>query len=259
MPTVHFLGKVVPFTGYRIKFWNLPSLKYKSGNTGIEIELSPTVEDSNVDICCTLDKFDKDTLVEMHKIAYDFARTLVNLHCFATGVTLNVIFDEFIDENGVKNPFIIQDLSLAELCTAYSLESGDARPTPLDSVIQIVCQDPQIWLALDEVITAGYKHNSITVNCARAIETLRHAMAPPGSSRGKAWELFRKNLRVGKDYLALITDTSASDRHGEGNFTPGSVTTEIVRRTRTVMNRFLEFRKGNNQPLNEADFPMLDK
>ena len=131
MPTVHFLGKVVPFTGYRIKFWNLPSLKYKSGNTGIEIELSPTVEDSNVDICCTLDKFDKDTLVEMHKIAYDFARTLVNLHCFATGVTLNVIFDEFIDENGVKNPLIIQDLSLAELCTPpTALRVGMRGPHP---------------------------------------------------------------------------------------------------------------------------------
>lgn len=258
MPTIHFLGIIVPSTAYKVSMWELPKMHYKGGDPELTIELSITIANSAIDVGCDLAVFDNDILIQAHKVAYDFARATVNLFSFASGITLTVIFDELVDPSGVKGPFVIQDSSLAQFCTAYKLVSSET-PTSLSRIMGIVLSEPALWLALDDIITATSHHNSITVNCARAVEALRHAMAPPGASRGKAWELFRSNLRIGKDYLRLITDTSQSGRHGEGIFVSGTVTTEIVHRSRTVMNRFLEFRKGNNQPLNEADFPMLDK
>jgi hypothetical protein len=258
MPIIHFLGKISPSTAYQVSMHDLPGMTFTPADKSFTTTLSILVKDSAVDVECSTDKFNAAIMEQIHKLAYDYARATSNFFSFATGISLSVVFDEFIDPSGVRTPFVIQHLDLAPICTAFRM-NDEVLPTSLSRVMSIAFTEPALWLALDDLITATTVHSLVVVNSARAIEGLRHAMAPPGMSRNEAWELFRTNLRVTKDYLELIIDTSKSGRHGDPTFIPGTVTTEITRRSRTIMNRFFEFRLRNNQPLDAADFELLER
>jgi hypothetical protein len=256
MPTIHFLGKIVPSNHYTVKMWDLPQLHYMSPENGLEVDLTIRIDNSSVDIECVANRTDQNARDHIHKVAYDMARATVNLASFSTGITLTVIFDQLINEDGVTSPFIIQDLSRSALCTAYAT-------APIGSAIQIgditrlIMSEPALFLALDDLVTATSLHHLMTVNSSRSIEGLRHAMAPAGVSREREWEIFRTNLNLDKTYIRLITDHSISGRHGEGTFVPGTIITEIIKRSWTIMNRFLEFRKRGNLALPIAEFPLL--
>jgi hypothetical protein len=203
---------------------------------------------------CVVNRYDLDLRTHIHKIAYDLARAAVNLVCFSTGLHLSVFFDGLIEPNCTQTAFVVHHPHLAALCTSYVLgETGTA--TALDSILQFVLADPQVFLALDDLITGTSHHHLLTVNSARAIEGLRHAMCGSIADRNQQWTIFRTNLNLSKDYLQLITDSSTSGRHGEGKFIPGNVTEEIIKRSWTIMNRFLEFKKRGSLPLTE--FPLL--
>jgi hypothetical protein len=82
-------------------------------------------------------------------------------------------------------------------------------------------------------------------------------MTGADTSRAEAWGTFQTNLRVSRDFLNLITDTSRGPRHGDRTHIPGTTTIEITMRAWQVMDRFIEYRKRGNQPLPETDFPLL--
>jgi hypothetical protein len=256
MPTVHFLGKIIPSNHYKTTMRDLPGVKYRSQESDLECEATPEIQDSEIDVRCIVNRFDSDVREQVHKLAYDVARATVNFVCFSTGLHLSVNFDEFIGPDGQRSAFIIHHPNLAALCTSYSL--GAVGPaTDLGTVMQYVLSDPRVFLALDDLITATGHHHLLTVNSARAIEGLRHAMGGSIADRNKQWELFRTNLNLSKNYLALITDSSTSGRHGEGKFIPGEVTEKIIDRSWIIMNRFFEFKKRKDQPLPLSEFPLL--
>jgi hypothetical protein len=236
--------------------WGLPTINYKSPATGIETTVTIQVKGSAIDVECAMQKYDKSDLTQFHKIAYDAARAAINVIAFSTGITLAVVFDQLVDDNGTVSAFVIHHPDLGKLCTAYTLEL-DKTSAPIGDILGIIMGEPALFLALDDLITSTSLHHLLTVNSARAIEALRHAMALPGMSRNQAWALFRTNLNLDEKYLHLITDHSQSGRHGEGTFVPGTITSEIIKRSWTIMNRFLEFRKGGNHPLSLVNFPLL--
>lgn len=259
MPTFHFLGQVVPSTAYKMTIKDMPQIHFHAGDGALDVDLNIRIENSAVDVQCITGRFGADTLSQVYKIAYDLARAVVNLFVFASGITLSVVFDQFIDPNGVLSAFALQDFSRVPLCTAFSVASTDPTQTTvmMGDMTKLVFAEPALFLALDDLITATTLHHLIIINSARSIEALRHAMAPAGMSRNDAWELFRSNLKMSKEYLRLITDNSQSGRHGENKFVPGETCAEIINRSWIIMNRFLEFRKRGNQPLPESEFPML--
>jgi hypothetical protein len=256
MSTIHLLGKIVPSSAYKVTMWDLATVHYKSIENKLEVDISIQVKDSTVDIECVCNRVDQEALSHIHKIAYDLARAAVNLMSFATGITFFVVIDQIVDANGVTNPFAVQAPSLAAFCTAYGTTTAEGK-IALGDIMKVVFAEPGVFLALDDLITATSLHHLVTINTARAIEGLRHAMAPEDISRNQAWELFRTNLNLDEKYLRLITDNSQSGRHGEGKHVPGPVTSEIIERAWKIMNRFLEFRKSGNQRLPLADFPLL--
>lgn len=256
MPTIRFLGKIVPSTGYTMSLHNLPTVNYKSQETGIEAEIAIRVHGSAVDVECKMPRFATSDVVHLHKVAYDTTRAAVNVLSFSTGIALTVIFDEYVDEHGNTSAFVIHHPDLAELCTICTVEVN--KPfNDIEGALSIILVEPILFLALDDLITATTLHHLITVNCARSVEGLRHAMASPGMTRNQEWEVFRANLNLDKKYIQLITEHSASGRHGEGAFVPGTITKEIIRRSWTIMNRFLEFRKRGNLALPGGEFPIL--
>lgn len=256
MPTIHLVGKILPQTHYSTTMWGLPTIHYESRENDLVGDLNVQVRGSAIDIECAMNRIDPDVFPHVHKIAYDMARTAINVVSFATGITLTVVFDEIIDADGAKHPFAIQHPDLAELCTSYQLEPSETA-FGVGDILKIILSEPALFAALDDLITATSHHGLITVNSARAIEGLRHAMALPGMHRGVAWNFFRTNLNLTKEYLCLITDNSQSGRHGEGKYIAGPITTEIIKRSWIIMNRFLEFRKRGSQALPEAEFPVL--
>ncbi len=92
------------------------------------------------------------------------------------------------------------------------------------------------------------------VNCARAIEGLKYLVATPGTSRSKAWEEFRNALHLGESYVRLIIENSIDNRHGNRVHISGEITTEVLRRSWTIMNRFFEYMlRGKTLPNDELD------
>src|SRR5271170_4318164 len=99
------------------------------------------------------------------------ARATVNLVSFSTGITLTVIFDQFIYANGDVMPFAIQDPDRPALCTAFTT-APIGEPIHLGDVTKLILSEPALFLALDDLATASSLHHLTTVNCARSIEGL---------------------------------------------------------------------------------------
>jgi hypothetical protein len=146
--------------------------------------------------------------------------------------------------------------SLGPLCTAFTITSEEPSKS-FNEVAGLVFKETSLFMALNELIeTVSYPHVSVT-NCARVVERLRHLIAPNVHKKQQSWRVLRQTLRVEKAYLEFITKHSTGPRHGDPTFVPGNIAQESMRRTWIIMNRFLEFRKRGNQPLPEAEFPLL--
>jgi hypothetical protein len=258
MPTIHYLGDVVPSNHIKLTATGMPQPHYHSTEFGIDADINVSIIDSIVDVTCTMSRYEPSHFPHLHKIAFDMARATVHLYTFASGNTLAVIFNWFIDVDGTKRPLLIQHQQLAQFCKAFSLTPGPGE-WGIGEAANVVFSDHMVFTALDHLVGAVSHHSETVVNCARAIETLRTAVALPGASRKDAWEQFRTALNIDKKFLKLVTDTSTNGRHGQETFIPGEVTGEIIRRAWIVMNRFLEFRKKGSQPLSSLDFPLLEE
>jgi hypothetical protein len=250
MPTVHFLGRILPQT-VQVTLDDAPSLKWESSDIGLIMEFKSHIIKSQVDIECTLNRYTPDDFIEVHKRAIDICRATVDLACFNTGRGLTVTIESFVDPNGSKSALEIRNDYLAKLCTAFTLTSGFAQ------IHNLVLQDWRRYRVLNDLIRAITEHHVSTVNCARAIEGLRHLIASPDASTTKAWKQMRETLRIDKAYLKFITDHSVDPRHGKPTYIPGNVTSEVTRRAWVVMNRYFEYLKNGERPLSETAFPML--
>jgi len=132
-----------------------------------------------------------------------------------------------------------------------------APPNPdFDKVLNTVLTEPSVFMALNDLITAISLPHHSSVTCARAIERLRHLVAP-GTPRKDSWESLRQNLNIDRKYLEFVTVHSTGPRHGDPEHIPGTITTEVTQRAWKIMNRFLEFRKRGNVPLQLSEFPLL--
>lgn len=149
-----------------------------------------------------------------------------------------------------------QDSALARLCTSFSLNPQPGQ-TPVGKVWDLLLADLPLLLILDDLIEAITVTNRAPVSCARAIEGLRHLFAQSDASVSESWQEMRTALRLDRSFLQLITETSTAPRHGDRSFVPGTLVTEIVKRSWMVMDRFFHYRKRGNTPLPASEFPLL--
>lgn len=251
MRQLTFSGRVLPLVfsvSIDVSFeakWEIPEI-------GLHITLKPSVNNSAVRVQCDLSRdYRKDDLPHIFMRAFDVARAAVDLVAFATGNGFSVIFEK-IAYAGKEEHFVTHDVSLAPLCTAYNYRSSD-----LAHMLSIVISEPPLFFALRELIEAITLPHQSSVNCARAIDTLRAMFVPAGGRKEDGWPPLRKNLNLARSYIDLIMDTSKGPRHGDHSHIPGTITIDVTRRAWIVMNRFLEFRKRKNVPLPESEFPVL--
>jgi hypothetical protein len=139
---------------------------------------------------------------------------------------------------------------------AALVPSISASTAGYDAVLRLVIPEYPIFHALHDLAEAITQTHVAPTNCGRAIDGLRHAIAP-SASRDEQWKTLRDNLQVEKAYLQIITDLSTGPRHGDPAHIPGPVVKDVVERTWIVMNRYFEFLKRGKRPLPKSEFPTL--
>jgi hypothetical protein len=253
MRKVHFVGRVLP-AAFKITV-QAPEAKWVWQEVGLELTFRVKIGNSFINAECELAEYKPDFITELYRRAFDLTRASVNLVGFAHGLGLTVLFEMFIAPDGSVTELAAIEPSLPPLCTAYSLDP--ARLGDFNAVFNAVFTSPDLFMALEDLIGAITLPHVGAVNCARAMDRVKHLIATAGSADGVAWKQMRRALQIDEDYLKYVTDVSKGPRHGRPGHTPGNLTTEATRRSWTVMNRYFEYVKRGKQPLDAASFPPL--
>jgi hypothetical protein len=254
MPTYKFSGMVIPpsanFTlaGSINADWNDPA-------TSLAMKGTLTINGGVVEVVCdsNLPSTDQnDGRVHFH--ALNLAISVVSICAFGKGMGLSVVIETVIRPDGIKYNIQQRKAHLEPLVTA--LQSGPDGAVGIASVLPFVLNDPTIFIALTDLISSVNFTADAAVKCGRAIESIRHYMAPQ-NDRSAGWSAMRDNLNFSRTFLEFITENSKGPRHGDVTNTPVSVIDETIRRSWIVMNRFLEFKKRGDQQLPLVEFPLL--
>jgi hypothetical protein len=258
MPKVRFGGRIFPFE-IKVSIQDHPQINWKDTENDLDITFAITIQNSTVTVDCEVNRFEQSLITPLYMRAFDLARATVDLVAFSSGYGFTVIFDNFTSPTGETTPFGPHMPSLAGICTVFKLgeQSATLEENNFHRVLSIVSTDWKVFRSLRDLVEAITLPHESAVNCARAIEGLRNIIAPSSTERSHAWKAMRDTLNVSEQYLKLITDVSTGPRHGDHGRISGATTTEIVRRSWIIMNRFLEYKKRGTQRLPLADFPLL--
>jgi hypothetical protein len=216
MVKIHFIGRLFP-EAVKLNV-RLPDLKWKWEERGIEPMFRVVIGNSFVNVECELERYDPVYFEEMYRRAFDLVRSAANLVAFATGYGMTAIVETFISPDGTPSTIVPQDPSLPPLCTAYGLQPE--KQADLNNVVGIVATNPDLFFALNDLVEAITIPHVAPVNCARAMDRLKHLIARPGSNDAQAWKQMQGVLHVSETYLKVITEASRGPRHGRPGHTP---------------------------------------
>jgi len=248
MERVRFTGRILPaIHTLTVNGAQTVNMANRDFATTVTVEIQNSIVSVDVD----LEKFEHKLVGELYRRAYKIARTSIDLVSFSTGKGLLLVLDTFMQPDGKR---VILDFEYApapKLCTAYDLSPANFAP-----ILPVALSDHTLLMALSDLTDTISWVDRTQINCARAIETIRN-LIDPNPNKDAAWASMRSAINCTKDYLQLITDQSQAPRHGNYVEVGNADADEVRDRAWTVMNRFLEFRKRNNQPLPITDFPLL--
>lgn len=250
MQTIHFIGRILP-DAIRVSIPFRPIVKWEE-ELGLVFNFKFNITESNIDIECELPKYQPEMLVPLYMRAFDLCRAQVDLVAFKSGVALTVFLDKLIDPQGIQTSLVGQNNELSDLCNAFELDIG------FDEICTQVMQSQSLFMALRDLVSSISLPHVSVVDCARAMERLKHHLV--SNSRlhdSEAWQQFRTILRIDKAYIKFITDHSVNSRHGRPIHISGEITTEVIRRSWIIMNRYLNYLKNGKIPLSENDYPIL--
>src|SRR5262249_24467437 len=129
-------------------------------------------------------------------------------------------------------------------------------PPDLDAVYRLVVVEPPLFRALRDLVETITVPHIACVNCGRVIDSICRMISPSLRSAA-AWQAMHQALNISRQYQQWISDQATGPRHGDSSFVPGNIDSEVVRRSWTIMDRFLEYRQRSNLPLAAPEFPTL--
>lgn len=260
LPIVHFKGRVLPENS-DLGVRGIPSIHFEEPPflpglpAGLAIDYSISIDHSAIDLTCDVNPFDPENISWIHNRALHVIHAIVDLYSFASGSPLSVIFDKFVYPDGREKIIQKRNPHLSGICTI--LETDPSGALKFGRTLPQVVQEPALSLALHDLTSALSDPNTATVNCARAVEGIRLMLWPEKDEKREGWGKLRDTLRVSLDYVLYITKTSEGPRHADRSYLSSSIIDEVIERSWTIMNRFLEYRARNNQPLPPSEFPVL--
>jgi hypothetical protein len=242
-------GRVFPEHGFSIQ--NHPKMPFQDSN-GDAIVFGMHIDNGAITIECEMEKFESSPQETyfLYVRAMDFASAAINIAALAFGEGRTFILETVTDQHGKTWNFRTRSEELARLFTLAKPNTPD-----FELFIQIVISRPLLNYAIRDLTQALVVPRLAAINYARAIETIRHLIAP-NANKKQGWKILRDNLNVSEDYLKLITDQSISHRHGEHAPISNWNQAEIELRAWTIMNRYLHYTRKLHQ-LSLADFPLL--
>jgi hypothetical protein len=262
MALFRFYGRILPPAPItRLSMKDLPSVHWEDKELGLILDVNMSIVDSEVIMTCESNLYStQEDLSEVYKRVFDTARAAVDCFAYIKGMGLGVVLERVIPPNGIQHNILVERPELAKLVTAFDL-NRENRGNNFDAMYKIAISDPNVFLAVNDLIASIAVSHQAAVNCGRAIEAMREAITPSGSDRtkrNKGWEIMRTSLNLDFKYLNFISDVSTAPRHGRRvAATQKQDFDETVKRSWIIMNRFFEYRKRGNIPLPLADFPLL--
>jgi hypothetical protein len=187
--------------------------------------------------------------------ASNLANAVVSTYAFGKGMGLSVVLETVVKPDGITYNIEEKRPDLQPLVTV--LHSRQDGGLDIMAILPIVLCDPTIFVALTDLIGSLTHAQEAPIKCGRAIDAIRHAMAP-ANDRKAGWPAMRDNLNISQSFLEHITENSKGPRHGDVKSGTFLEARETIRRSWLVMNRFLEFKKRGNQRLVLSEFPLLD-
>ena len=200
MPRVRFSGTIFP-TGVNLSVADHPQINWHDDENQLDITFTITIQNNAVKVDCDVSRFDPTLITALYMRAFDLARATVDLAAFNSGYGFVLVFETFTSPTGETAPVGAYDPRLAPLCTAYQMGGtpSTAEENDFHKVLTIVSTDWRIFRALRHLVEAITLPHESATHCARAVEALRHIVAPDEEPR-RAWPIFREKLNISKEY-----------------------------------------------------------
>jgi hypothetical protein len=258
MAIFRFGGRVLPISQEFTMFGSL-TVNWKDviePDVTLEMSASISITRGIVDILCDSNLHgNANADGQVHLRASDLANAVVNIYGFGKGVGLSVALENVVKPDGLKYTIEESKPDLAQFVTVLH-PFKDAR-VDINPVLPIVLGDSTIFVALNDLVGSITRIQDAPMKCGRAVDAVRHAMAPADDRKG-GWPAMRDKLNVTQPFLEFLTEQSKGPRHGDLKGGTFEINQEVLRRAWIVLNRFLEFKKRGDQPLPVQDFPVLD-
>ena len=256
MPTGHFEGHILP-SSLEITIAEPTRITIPTSDERPTVEFTIAVLYGKIDIECVTSSFQDEDLGFLYARAYDLARACLDVVTFGSGQGMTLILDTFTKPDGSIVPLGHANFDLAKECTVYDAKAafGQSR-LEFGAVRRVVMREPALFLLLNDLTQNLILPHQAPTSCGRVLDGLRKLIAPNLDAK-KGWLQMQQALNVDKDYLGWVSNQSLNPRHGDKSFISSPIILEVLRRTWAVMNRFIAFRKGGNQPLSITEFPTL--
>src|ERR1035441_6632390 len=138
MPKICFKGTVLPKV-VEISFTDIPQSKWEWTEEALTLEFVIRIVKSQIEVECTLDRYEDGYMVELYRRAFDLARACVNVAAFGTGFGVTIFFDTFVGPNGTPSALLFTNPNLVGECTAFKMDPAtlEERKT-LEKVLSLV-------------------------------------------------------------------------------------------------------------------------
>lgn len=244
------LGRIDP-EGIRVAFSDPLKVSFTRHSHGTTHFSISTIE-KRFEIRCELPSpIQDEEWPDLLMRAQSFGQAGLNLVSFQKGVPLKLTIIEAVLPNGKKLRLRHHFQFFENACKAFKLDD-DTFPRAFNSLIS----DPNLFLALDDLIRAPEYGPNAPINCARMLDALRKNLTPNRNDKTQ-WQEFRRRLNITKPYLQEITSSSKEPRHGNRTALQQLSISDLCSKSAVVMNRFLELRLSGVERLSETDFPNL--
>jgi hypothetical protein len=252
MPTVQFIGRVVP-QGAKISINLSFGISWTDVN-GVSVAIRPKIENSAIVVGCDISRIEphnNEFMGDLFSKVLSQTQAAVDLFAFSIGHGLTVSLEQFRDEIGNISDLLFSHPDLPALCTAYKIDREFAE------VLRDTVSEPLLAMAIGHLVRTQAAPYYALVGCGRALDGIRHVIVGPDIEAKKGWPIVRNALNVDETYTQLISRESIKPRHGERLHGENENINEVVRRCWVLMNRLLEYRKRNQAPLRDPEFPLL--
>jgi hypothetical protein len=251
MDTIRFIGYLYP-TGSTITA-SFNELEWKWVEVDKTLKFRTSINNNFANVECDIDEYKNEYLGELHKRAFDIAKTLVNMASFATGEGYILAFETIIFPGGKLSSLRYEHQALANQVRSFGLSNSGGE---MSAIGDIILSDIPLMLTLNDLVECTRPtHESATI-CARVVESLRRQISS-NADRAIGWHTLRENLNISESFLKKITNLSVEPRHGDRSFISGAEIADVVSRTWNVMDRYLEYRKRNRTKLTPPQYAEL--